>query len=50
MPKTLLDQMDDLRDQQKNLNDDITRYQTARQQADAGFAKDRARLQKLIGQ
>jgi hypothetical protein len=50
VPKTLLDQMDDLRDQQKNLNDDIVRYQTARQQADAGFAKDRARLQKLIGQ
>lgn len=48
VPKTLLDQMDDLRDQQQNLKGDILRYQTARQQADAAFEVDRARLQKLL--
>lgn len=48
--KTLLDQMDDMRDQQLNLKGDIQRYQTARQQADAAYGADRARLQKLIGQ
>lgn len=50
VPKTLLDQMDDMRDQQLNLKGDIQRYQTARQQADAAYGADRARLQKLIGQ
>lgn len=49
VPKTLLDQMDDLRDQQQNLKVDILRYQTARTQAEAEFAQDRARLQKLLG-
>jgi len=48
VPKTLLDQMDDLRYQQQNLKGDILRYQTARQQADAAFEVDRARLQKLL--
>lgn len=48
VPKTLLDQMDDLREQQQNLKDEIVRYQTARQQADAAFAVDRARLLKLL--
>lgn len=48
VPKTLIDQMDDLRDQQQNLKGDIQRYQTARQQADAAFEVDRGRLQKLL--
>jgi chlorite dismutase len=48
VPKTLLDQIDDLRDQQQNLKGDIVRYKAARQQADAAFAVDRARLQKLL--
>ena len=47
--KTLLDQLDDLRDQQQNLKVDILRYQTARTQAESEFAQDRARLQKLLG-
>lgn len=46
--KTLLDQLDDLRDQQQNLKVDILRYQTARTQAESEFAQDRARLQKLL--
>ena len=49
VPQTLLDQMDDLRDQQQNLKVDILRYQTARTQAEADFGQDRARLQKLLG-
>lgn len=49
VPKTLLDQMDDLRDQQQNLKVDILRYQTARAQAETEFAQDRARVQKLLG-
>ncbi|WP_268798847.1 DUF4124 domain-containing protein [Pseudomonas huanghezhanensis] len=48
VPKTLIDQMDDLRDQQQNLKGDIQRYQTTRQQADAAYEVDRARLQKLL--
>ena len=46
--KTLLDQMDDLRDQQQNLAGDVQRYQAAREQADAAYGVDRARLQKLL--
>jgi hypothetical protein len=49
VPRTLLDQLDDLRDQQQNLKVDILRYQTARAQAEAEFAQDRARLQRLLG-
>jgi len=48
VPKTLLDQMDDLRDQQQNLKGEVLRYQTARQQVDAAFEADRARLRKLL--
>lgn len=46
----LLDQMNDLRDQQQNLKVDILRYQANRQQADADFTQDRARLQQLLAQ
>jgi hypothetical protein len=49
VPQSLIDQMNDVRDQQQNLKVDILRYQTARQQADAEFAQDRARLQHLLG-
>ncbi|HEY0285600.1 MAG TPA: DUF4124 domain-containing protein [Pseudomonas sp.] len=48
VPKTLLDQMDDLRGQQQSLKAEIVRYQATRQQADAAFAQDRARLKKLL--
>lgn len=48
--QSLIDQMTDLQDQQQNLKVDILRYQTARQQADAEFAQDRARLQQLLSQ
>ncbi|HXR00272.1 MAG TPA: DUF4124 domain-containing protein [Pseudomonas sp.] len=50
VPQSLIDQMNDVRDQQQNLKVDILRYQTARQQADADFAQDRARLQQLLSQ
>jgi len=50
VPQSLIDQMNDVRDQQQNLKVDILRYQTARQQADAEFAQDRARLQQLLSQ
>lgn len=48
VPQALIDQLNELRDQQKNLQADILRYQQARQQADAGFALDRARIEKLL--
>jgi hypothetical protein len=46
----LIDQMNDVRDQQQNLKVDIQRYQNARQQAEAEFAQDRARVQQLLPQ
>lgn len=46
--QTLLDQLDDLRDQQQNLKGEILRSQTVREQADAAFGVDRARLLKLL--
>ena len=48
VPQGLIDQMSDTRDQQQRLRDDILRYQGARQQADTGFAEDRARMQQLL--
>ncbi|WP_414704237.1 DUF4124 domain-containing protein [Pseudomonas sp. UBA1879] len=48
--QSLIDQMNDARDQQQHLNDDIARYQAAKEQADKGFAQDRARLQQLLAQ
>ncbi len=50
VPQSLIDQMNDVRDQQQDLKVDILRYQTARQQADVEFAQDRARLQQLLSQ
>ncbi|MFK3797470.1 DUF4124 domain-containing protein [Pseudomonas sp. NPDC088444] len=50
VPQGLIDQMSDLQDQQQNLKVDILRYQTNRQQADADFTQDRARLQQLLSQ
>lgn len=48
VPPLLLDQLKDLRDQQQSLQDGIVRYQQARQEAEAGFAQDRLRVQKLL--
>ncbi|MFJ5297250.1 DUF4124 domain-containing protein [Pseudomonas sp. NPDC088368] len=48
--QSLIDQMNDTTDQQQHLNDEIQRYQSAKQQADKGFAQDRARLQQLLSQ
>ncbi|WP_296260955.1 MULTISPECIES: DUF4124 domain-containing protein [unclassified Pseudomonas] len=48
--QNLIDQMGDVQDQQQDLKVDILRYQTARQQADAEFTQDRARLQQLLSQ
>jgi len=48
VPQTLIDQMNDIREQQQSLKEDISRYQDARVQAGSGFAADRARVQKLL--
>ncbi|KOP57199.1 keratin [Pseudomonas coronafaciens pv. porri] len=45
--QALVDQLSDLRDQQQKLQSDIVGYQTARAQAEADFAKDRVRVQRL---
>lgn len=50
VPQSLIDQMNDVRDQQQDLKVDILRYQTARQQADTDFGQDRVRLQHLLSQ
>ncbi|RMO92334.1 hypothetical protein ALQ33_04238 [Pseudomonas syringae pv. philadelphi] len=47
VPQTLVDQLTDLRDQQQKLQTDIAGYQAARVKAEAGFAEDRARVQRL---
>lgn len=49
VPEPLLAQISNLRDEQQRLQRDIARYKEARQQADAGFAADRARLTELFG-
>jgi uncharacterized small protein (DUF1192 family) len=46
----LLDQLNDLRERQQALQADIARYQAARKQAEASFAVDRSRVQKLTQQ
>lgn len=46
----LLDQLNDLRERQQALQADIARYQAARKQAEASFAVDRGRVQKLTQQ
>ncbi len=43
----LVDQLNDLRDQQQKLQTDIAGYQAARVKAEAGFAEDRLRVQRL---
>lgn len=48
--QSLIDQMNNLRDQQQNIKADIARYQAARTQADTAFSRDRARIQKLLAQ
>ncbi|KGS13658.1 hypothetical protein ALP73_02564 [Pseudomonas coronafaciens pv. garcae] len=45
--QALVDQLSDLRDQQQKLQSDIVGYQAARAQAEADFAKDRVRVQRL---
>ncbi|MCI3943043.1 hypothetical protein K0038_00031 [Pseudomonas syringae] len=47
VPQTLVDQLNDLRDQQQKLQADIAGHQAARVKAEAGFAVDRARVQRL---
>lgn len=49
VPAALLDQMDNLREQQQRLQDDVRRYQATRAQAQSEFARDRARVQQLVG-
>lgn len=50
VPQALIDQLGDLRERQHALQADIARYQETRKQAEAGFAVDRARVQKLVQQ
>lgn len=50
VPKTLIDKLDDLRDQQQRLEQDIQRYQATRQQAETAFDQDRVRIQRLMAQ
>ncbi|KPY87604.1 DUF4124 domain-containing protein [Pseudomonas syringae pv. tagetis] len=45
--QALVDQLNDLRDQQHKLQADIAGYQAARVKAEADFAVDRARVQRL---
>lgn len=47
VPQTLVDQMDDLRARQQRLHADIARYQAARAKAEADFAVERVRVQRL---
>lgn len=50
VPQSLIDQLDDLRDQQRNLNLTVQRYQQARDKAEAAFDQDRGRVQRLLAQ
>ncbi|AYC34843.1 DUF4124 domain-containing protein [Pseudomonas cavernae] len=49
VPEHLLAQIDNLKAEQEHAQQDIQRYETARQQAEASFGADRARLAKLLG-
>ncbi|MFZ6048224.1 DUF4124 domain-containing protein [Pseudomonas sp. CR3202] len=49
VPAHLVAQIDNLRDQQKRLDQDIARYEKDREVAKASYAADRARLAKLLG-
>lgn len=48
VPQSLVDQMSDLRDQQTALKAEISRYQDARQQAQADFTQLRVRISSLL--
>ncbi|GFM88302.1 hypothetical protein PSCICO_37010 [Pseudomonas cichorii] len=48
IPQALIDQLNDVQEQQQRIQADITRYQTSRVQAEASFAEDRARVEKLL--
>lgn len=48
--KALINKLDDLRDQQQRLDQDIKRYQATREQAEATFDQDRVRIQRLMAQ
>lgn len=50
VPKSLIDKLDDLRNQQQGLDMDIKRYQATRAQAESAFAQDRVRIQRLMAQ
>ncbi|MCD5992102.1 DUF4124 domain-containing protein [Pseudomonas sp. CDFA 602] len=50
VPQAIIDQLSDLQDQQQRLQGDIAGYQAARTKAEAGFAVDRARVQRLMAQ
>ncbi|AOE88166.1 DUF4124 domain-containing protein [Pseudomonas sp. TCU-HL1] len=49
VPTHLVEQIDNLRDQQKGLDKDIARYEKDRAAAKASYAADRARLAELLG-
>lgn len=49
VPENLLTQIDSQKAEQQRLQKNILRYQETRQQAEAGFAADRARLGELLG-
>ncbi|NWL79430.1 DUF4124 domain-containing protein [Pseudomonas taiwanensis] len=49
VPAHLVEQINNLRDQQKGLDTDIARYEKSRDAAKAAFAADRARLAELLG-
>ncbi len=46
--QSLIDQLDDLRDQQQGVNLQIERYRELRRQVEADFARDRARVALLL--
>jgi hypothetical protein len=50
VPSSLLTQIDAQKAEQQRLQNDINRYQASRQQAEASFAADHARLSELRGQ
>ncbi len=50
VPSTLLTQIDGQKAEQQRLQNDINRYQASRQQAEASFAADHARLSELRGE
>jgi hypothetical protein len=49
VPDQIVQQLDGVKDDQARLEKDIERYQQLRQQAEASFAADRARLAELLG-